>query len=249
MNAWVFECEGEMILTKLYHKFKRKLFPVKVYSDPFIEWLEYYNAGMVDKGNTYALQYVIQHTNSTSPICEIGAFCGFSANLTCYFLRKYNKPNLFFSVDAFDYDPFKSMKTIGDSSLKYIDFNPKIKNVYLENLKVFSAENLPFAIEAFSDDFFNAWRSNAKQKDLFSKNVQLGGPICFAYIDGDHSYEGAKKDFINCDEFLEVGGFILFDDSSDESKWEVKRVIQDVKDSGRYTVVMKNPNYLFKKTR
>lgn len=238
-----------MTIKKIFNKLHRYLFPFKYYSDPFIEWLQYYNAGMISQGNVYVFKYVIENIKSNSPICEIGAFCGLSANLICYFQRKFNKSNSFFSVDAFDYDPTKTMKKIADSSLRYIDFNSKIKNVYLDNLKLFSEKNVPHSFEAFSNDFFISWRNHSKQKDLFSKEVQLGGPICFAYIDGDHSYEGAKKDFINCDEFLESGGFLFFDDSSDESDWEVKKVIIEVKKSGKYKVVMKNPNYLFIKIR
>jgi hypothetical protein len=46
---------------------------------------------------------------------------------------------------------------------------------------------------------------------------------------------------------LERGGFILFDDSADSSGWEVRRVAEEVKASGKYHVVIKNPKYLFVK--
>ena len=42
----------------------------------------------------------------------------------------------------------------------------------------------------------------------------LFGPISFCYIDGNHTHEGVKQDFLNCDRWIESGGFILFDDSS-----------------------------------
>ena len=38
--------------------------------------------------------------------------------------------------------------------------------------------------------------------------------LYFCCIDGEHAYDGVKVDFHNCDSFLEVGGFRLFDDSS-----------------------------------
>ena len=95
----------------------------------------------------------------------------------------------------------------------------------------------------------STWDEKKIVNDLFDRKVQLGGEICFAYIDGDHSYEGAKSDFEKCDKILELGGFLFFDDSADESSWEVKKVIKEVKNSGRYEFVIKNPNYLFKKIK
>jgi ATP-dependent RNA circularization protein (DNA/RNA ligase family) len=77
----------------------------------------------------------------------------------------------------------------------------------------------------------------------------LGGTISFAYIDGNHTYDFAKRDFENADKYLEVGGVILFDDSSDDSIWEVNKVIEEIKKEGRYEIIIKNPNYLIKKIR
>lgn len=103
------------------------------------------------------------------------------------------------------------------------------------------------AIELFSDEFFQAWRSSRAVQDIFGRPIALGGPISFCYIDGNHSYDFVKRDFENVDAFLERGGFILFDDSEDGSAWEVCRVVQEVRASGRYDLVIKNPNYLFRK--
>ena len=77
----------------------------------------------------------------------------------------------------------------------------------------------------------------------------MGGTISFAYIDGNHTYDFAKRDFENADKYLEVGGVILFDDSSDDSIWEVNKVIEEIKKEGRYEIIIKNPNYLIKKIR
>jgi hypothetical protein len=82
---------------------------------------------------------------------------------------------------------------------------------------------------------------------VLGRNVQLGGAISFCYIDGNHAYEYAKRDFENCHNFLEPGGFILFDDSADGSGWDVCNVVSEVQRSGRYELVIKNPNYLFRK--
>ena len=87
------------------------------------------------------------------------------------------------------------------------------------------------------------------RQDVLGREIHLGGPISFAYIDGNHSYDYAKRDFENVDAFLETGGFILFDDSSDGSGWGVCKVIDTIKHNNRYEIVAANPNYLVKKLR
>jgi hypothetical protein len=84
-------------------------------------------------------------------------------------------------------------------------------------------------------------------RDVFGREVHLGGPIGFAYVDGNHSYDVARRDFDGCDAHLEAGGFILFDDSADHSVWEVRRVVREAIRTGRYEVVAKNPNYLLRR--
>ncbi len=112
---------------------------------------------------------------------------------------------------------------------------------------MFSRYDLPYTLEMFSEELFEAWRQSQTVTDVFGRAVQLGGPISFCYIDGNHSYECARRDFENSDAFLEAGGFILFDDSADGSGWGVRRVIDEVKSSGNYDRVIENPNYLFRK--
>jgi len=47
---------------------------------------------------------------------------------------------------------------------------------------------------------------------------------------------------------LSTNVFILFDDSSDTYAFEgVRRVIQEIRASGRYEIVEQNPNYLVRK--
>ena len=60
-------------------------------------------------------------------------------------------------------------------------------------------------------------------------------------------YDFVRADSENCDQFLESGGFLLFDDSSDDSDWEVRKVLPEVTDTKRYDLIAKNPNYLFQK--
>ena len=53
-----------------------------------------------------------------------------------------------------------------------------------------------------------------------------------------------RRDFINCDQFLQSGGFILFDDSDFPG---VSQVVKEVESLGNYELIIRNPNYLFKK--
>ena len=78
--------------------------------------------------------------------------------------------------------------------------------------------------------------------------MQLGGPFAFAYIDGAHTYEQSTKDFQNVDRYLELGGFIVFDDSADDGPHVGStRTAQEAAMLTRYEVVAKNPNYCLRK--
>jgi len=44
---------------------------------------------------------------------------------------------------------------------------------------------------------------------------QVGQPVDFMFIDGDHSYEGVKADFYNFNSLVKPGGYIAFHDVLD----------------------------------
>lgn len=83
--------------------------------------------------------------------------------------------------------------------------------------------------------------------DIFGRNIKLGGKISFCYVDGNHTYEFAKRDFDNVARYLELGGYVLFDDSSDMNPFGLTRLMKEIKRNQHYKLVTKNPNYLFKK--
>ena len=60
-------------------------------------------------------------------------------------------------------------------------------------------------------------------------------------------YDRARDGFRSIDRFLEAGGFILFDDSSDSSPFGPNRLMREIAAGGRYDLVQQNPNYLFRK--
>lgn len=214
-------------------------------SDAYVNWLCFANAGMLHRGNLYSFDYAIQHLPSEAPIIEIGSFCGLSTNLLTYYKGKNRKNNPLITCDKWHFEGAQNDRSIGNSTIGHLEYRSFVRDTYMRNVRFFSGHDLPSTIEMTSDDFFAAWRDSRKTSDIFGRGIQLGGPISFCYIDGNHSYEYIKRDFENCNEFLEEGGFILFDDSQDGSDWDVCRIITEIRASKKYDMVIKNPNYLF----
>jgi hypothetical protein len=214
--------------------------------DEYLAWLKRANAGMLHPGNPYCFDYAIANLPSEAPIVEIGSFCGLSTNLITYLKGQHNIHNPLITCDKWMFENVQG-SMVGNSQISHAAYREFVKASYIRNIEMFSEHDLPFTLEMFSDEFFAAWRDCQDSTDVLGRQVRLGGAISFCYIDGNHTYECSKRDFENVDQFLEPGGFILFDDSADGSSWEVNRVAQEVECSGRYDLVIKNPNYLFRK--
>jgi hypothetical protein len=214
-------------------------------TDEFVQWLSFANAGMLNRGNLLCIDYAVANLPSANPIVEIGSFCGLSTNLIAYYMRKHGVGSPLFTCDRWEFEG--ADETIGDPGISRAAYRDFVRESFIRNLKMFSGKMLPHTIEMVSDDFFGAWAAGRRTADVFDRQVQLGGAISFCYIDGNHSYEFARRDFENTHRFLEVGGFVLFDDSADGSTWEVCRVVEEIKSRGDYRLVVKNPNYLFQR--
>ncbi len=222
--------------------------PVNESWSPYMSWLSYANAGMLERGNAYCFEYAIKNLPSPAPMIEIGSFCGLSTNMITYFKEKYGVKNPLVTCDKWIFEGAENGGMLGDSkTVTQAEYKDFVKETFIRNVRMFGRYDLPFTIEAFSDDFFKMWAKSEKSRDIFGREFQLGGGISFCYIDGNHTYEFARRDFENCDKYLEKNGFILFDDSGDDSAWEVDRVVKEALDTGRYEIVAKNPNYFLKK--
>lgn len=215
-------------------------------TDDYVSYLTFANAGMLNRGNLLAIDFAMRHLPSASPMVEIGSFAGLSTNLIAYYKQKHGVENTLFNCDRWQFEGADG--TVGETDIPHDEYRKFVRDSYLRNVRMFSRSGLPHTLELLSDEFFAAWRRSETQVDLFGRRVELGGSISFCYIDGDHTYAAARNDFRNADRFLEPGGFILFDDSADGSKWEVTRVIEEVKLLPNYRVAAQNPNYLFQKT-
>ena len=215
----------------------------------YLSWLCMGVPGMLERGNVGATAYALSHLpDKTSATVEIGSFCGLSTCIQSYLRTKYGVTNPFFNCDRWEFEGQSLGQKLGDSTnVTHDQFKGFVRDSYLRDVQTFCQGDLPHTIEQFSDDFFQQWQESRETTDVFGRPVKLGGPVGFCYIDGNHTYDFAKRDFENTDRFLVPGGFILFDDSADGTEWEVRQVVAEVLESGKYQLVGKNPNYLVQK--
>jgi len=219
-----------------------------IQSDEFIRWLCQVSGGFLTArhGNIVAFDHAVRHMPEDGAIIEIGSFLGLSTNIIIYLTAKNGRKNKVYNCDPWQFE--ETEKPIGgyfDASS--IVFRKYVKQVYTMNLQVFSEDREPHTIENTSEQFLRQWASESTVIDVFGKEVILGGPISFAYIDGAHTYEAAKSDFLGIDRHLLPGGFVLFDDSSDDSPFECKRVVAEVIANPKYEMISRTPNYFFRK--
>lgn len=57
-------------------------------------------------------------------------------------------------------------------------------------------------------------------------------PIDVLFVDGDHTYEGCKADFERYSPFVKTGGYVVFDDYTQENNPAngVRKVVEEIKD-------------------
>lgn len=131
-------------------------------------------------------------------------------------------------------------------SISFPAYREHIKGLFANNLRFWHADRLPYAIEAVSADFFKSWEQAAQSGDIFGRSCALGGPISFALIDGEHTYEQTLADFAAVDRWLEPQGLIFMHDTS-EPNFGCHKALKEILRSGRYRLVMENPNALIQK--
>lgn len=250
------ESSPKDMINLLVRKLSGKQLPspvAKVWTD-YMSWLIFANAGMLARGNVHCFDYVIKNLPSNAPIIEIGSFCGLSTNMITYCKQRHGVKNILITCDKWIFEGAEKGEMLEEMmGITYKEYREFIKDAFVRNVSLFSRRDLPYPIEMLSDEFFLAWANKIKIKDTFNRDITLGGKISFCYIDGNHSYPYVKRDFENCDKYLELGGFILFDDSENNNfetfKFEVHKVIKEVIKTGRYELVINNPNHLFKKMK
>ena len=74
------------------------------------------------------------------------------------------------------------------------------------------------------------------------KKILAGDPLDFLFIDGDHTYEGVKRDFEMYSPLVRKGGVIAFHDivTNDIPNIDVPKFWKEIKEKYRHTEIVKN---------
>ncbi|WP_046755284.1 class I SAM-dependent methyltransferase [Kordia jejudonensis] len=210
-------------------------------------------ADMLHNGNIYLMDYALKNMPVDGVVIEIGSYGGLSTNLMLHLLKKHHRVEKLINCDpwiyegAFDRHGEKSNSIDGRHDILREDYSTYMKTNFINSIQFLHKDNLPHSFQLTSDEFFSEYDKKVQAKDIFNQAVQLGSAISFAYIDGDHAYAYVKRDFENVDKHLMNSGFILFDDSMDDSPFGSTTFMKEMKANKNYQLVAKNPNYLFQK--
>jgi hypothetical protein len=216
------------------------------YDSDFLNWMAFANAGMLHPGHRHLIDLAMRSLPTDDPVVEIGAFAGLSTNVLTHFLIAHRRPNDLISTDPWIFEG-EGLEYLPASTLSFEEYRKLVQGQFLQNVRFWSGERLPYAFQLASDDFFLAWRGEELRTDLFGRERTLGGPISFCFVDGDHTYEQAKRDYLHVNEFLVPGGFVLFDDSDEFGAFpQVNTVVREAIAEG-YELVAENPHHLLRK--
>lgn len=222
---------------------------LSTYPSDYLDWLSFANAGMLHPGHRYLMSVAVRELPSDDPVLEIGSFCGLSTNVLTYFLRKYERRNPLICTDPWMFEGEQGV-TVPESEIPFVAYRDLVRSQFERNVRFWSGDRLPQAFPLSSDDFFAAWKRGGKHTDIFGREVELGGPVALAYIDGDHEYEQVRRDFVNVDRFLVSGGLILFDDSDEFGAFpQIFQVVREAIEGHGYEQVAENPHHLLRKSR
>lgn len=222
---------------------------MKLIDDPFMPWLRFANAGMLERGNLWCIDHAVANMPDGLPMLEIGAFCGLSTNAIIHFCRKKGRGNPLFCADKWLFEGAEAGARIGMSRISHDEYRDFVMDTFRRNVSFFSGDRLPFPIMALSDEFFDLWRAGAVVDDVFGNRAALGGPLAFAYVDGSHDPGQCRRDFENVHAFLAPGGYVFFDDSGPQSPFGLHPLMLEIGERDDYELVVENPNSLFRKTR
>lgn len=209
--------------------------------------------GMLHPGNIYLMDYAIRHLPEMGVVLEIGSYGGLSSNLLRYLLDKHQQPASLFCCDAWVYEGYHDAAGAatpwmdGRTDVLRSDFTAYIKEAFIRSNQLLSGHQLPSAVHLDSDAFFEAWAACSQVTDVFGRTATLGGPIAFAYIDGNHAYDFAKRDVENTARHLVPGGFILLDDSAAHQHFGSAKLALELKNHPDFNLVLANPHHLFRK--
>ena len=211
--------------------------------DDFLTWVRFAVPGMLAEPNIAAMDHALARMPTGRAVLEIGSFCGLSTVVLSHLLGRHSPDSRLFTCDEWKFEGQQLGAQLGASrSVTHDSYRDYVRESFIRATRAFAGERLPFTIECDSDELFRRWLAKESTTDVFGRPITLGGEIGFCYVDGNHSYEFARRDFDHTDQVLVSGGFILFDDSADGSEWEVNRLVREIASGSRYELVARNPN-------
>jgi hypothetical protein len=215
--------------------------------DEFVDHLRHVIGGWLLEGNLAAFDYCVKHMPAGGAVVELGSFLGLSTTILDYTIHRFRRGTPLVACDPFRFAGGDRPKA-GYFSTGTEEYRQWVIDSLRRALTLYCRGHAPHVVEASSSELCAWWAEHRQVVDILGAKVQLGGAVSFAYVDGDHSYEGVRSDFNGVDRFLLPGGFILLDDSADTSSYEgIRQFVREARHNSRYEAVMKAPNYCFRK--
>jgi hypothetical protein len=211
--------------------------------DPYIRWLMMVIPGMLRLVNVWSFDHALACMPSGARAVEIGCFAGLSTNVLVHLMARHGVASPLFCCDPWDMGP-PGVAVSPDVRVTLAELGPFVRESFVRNTSLFSAERLPHALASSSDQFFAAWSAGETRMDVFGRSAQLGGPIGFAYIDGGHDYDTVRRDAENVDRWLLPEGFVLLDDTNMDGP---ARVAIELAASKDYEAVLQGPSGFLRK--
>lgn len=164
--------------------------------------------GMISDKECLELYDIAKDLYVEGDIIEIGSYRGKS---TCCLAKGMENQN----KTVFAIDPWENYKGVFGGEFSPIDYDKFINNVCKTGVY-----HKVFPIKKKSDE------------------VEWNLPISILFIDGAHDYQSVKKDFLKWSKFVNVGGFIIFHDVSDNNG-PGKVVKEFIIDNKKYKIINK----------
>jgi len=111
---------------------------------------------------------------SEAPFVEIGSFCRLSANVLTHLKRKHGIKNPLVTCDKWDFEnDDKDRDYVGDSPIRLSDYKAFARASFIRNIRMFSPDDLPYTVEATSDQFFAMWNDRKDVTDVLGRRFTL----------------------------------------------------------------------------
>ena len=140
------------------------------------------------------LLYLYSFMNNMGEIVEIGSFKGKS---TCYLASGIKDSNKKTKVNAVDPHKGSPEFKLGEKYMGAGIWNGDSFKDFIKNLEDNKLKEYVKPIVKTSDEAVKTWKNK----------------IGLLFIDGDHAYESARKDFINWTKFIPIGGTVMLHDT------------------------------------